>query len=169
MSATEIPSGEELAQLQERVGDTDLLAAPENWTPVSDPTVVELVRLDVHSDEKKEVVRAFMSTLKNKTVKVAKVERIQNLAMWQSFVVKRETICYRERDRNETDGDHLNKQKVIERFERCWLWHGTNADVMDKIMQQGFNRSFCGKNATMYGKGVYFARDASYSAYPTYA
>ncbi len=29
---------------------------------------------------------------------------------------------------------------------------------------QGFNRSFCGKNATMYGKGVYFARDASYSS-----
>ena len=28
---------------------------------------------------------------------------------------------------------------------------------------------FSGKNATMYGKGVYFARDASYSAYPTYA
>ena len=40
---------------------------------------------------------------------------------------------------------------------------------MDKILQQGFNRSFCGKNATRYGKGVYFARDASYSAYPTYA
>ena len=30
-------------------------------------------------------------------------------------------------------------------------------------------RSFCGKNATMYGKGVYFARDASYSAHPLYS
>ena len=36
-------------------------------------------------------------------------------------------------------------------------------------MQQGFNRSFCGKNATFYGKGVYFARDASYSTYPLYS
>merc|ERR1712226_482762 len=44
-----------------------------------------------------------------------------------------------------------------------------NVEVMDKIMQQGFNRSFCGKNATVYGKGVYFARDAAYSAYPTYS
>ena len=35
-------------------------------------------------------------------------------------------------------------------------------------MQQGFNRSFCGKNATFYGKGVYFARDAKYSTYPLY-
>lgn len=40
---------------------------------------------------------------------------------------------------------------------------------MPKIVQQGFNRSFCGKNATMYGKGVYFARDAEYSARPTYS
>ena len=35
-------------------------------------------------------------------------------------------------------------------------------------MQQGFNRSFCGKHNTLYGKGVYFARDASYSTYPLY-
>ena len=40
---------------------------------------------------------------------------------------------------------------------------------MEKIIQQGFNRSFCGKNATMYGKGVYFARDASYSSCDTYS
>ena len=33
----------------------------------------------------------------------------------------------------------------------------------------GFNRSFCGKNATVYGKGVYFARDAGYSARRTYS
>ena len=28
---------------------------------------------------------------------------------------------------------------------------------------------FCGKNMTMYGKGVYFARDASYSSSPQYS
>jgi hypothetical protein len=44
-----------------------------------------------------------------------------------------------------------------------------HGEGMDKIIQQGFNRSFCGKNATAYGRGVYFARDASYSADPTYA
>lgn len=40
---------------------------------------------------------------------------------------------------------------------------------MDKIIQQGFNRSFCGKNATAYGKGVYFARDSAYSSSRTYS
>ena len=52
---------------------------------------------------------------------------------------------------------------------RNWLFHGCSGVVTDKIVQQGFNRSFCGKNATMYGKGVYFARDASYSTYPFYS
>ena len=36
-------------------------------------------------------------------------------------------------------------------------------------MPQGFNRSFCGKNATMYGKGVYFARESEYSARTAYS
>lgn len=58
---------------------------------------------------------------------------------------------------------------MLDRFEKKWLFHGTNIEVRDKICQQGFNRSFCGKNATFYGKGVYFARDAKYSAHPTYA
>ena len=92
---------------------------------------------------------------------ISEVERIQNLSMYQSFVVKRQTILYRD-----TNGDiSPDVQKTAQqRVERCWLWHGTNAEVMDKILQQGFNRSFCGKNATFYGKGVYFARDASYSS-----
>jgi poly [ADP-ribose] polymerase 10/14/15 len=37
------------------------------------------------------------------------------------------------------------------------------------MIEQGFNRSFAGKNATAYGKGVYFARDASYSSSRTYS
>ena len=70
----------------------------------------------------------------------------------------------------ETAGvDDVNAAQIARRLERSWLWHGTNVEVMNKILQQGFNRSFCGKNATVYGKGVYFARDTSYSSYKTYA
>jgi hypothetical protein len=86
--------------------------------------------------------------------------------------VKRQTICYRETGSSGAEksaNDEMIHRQALERFERRWLWHGTNAEVMNKIMQQGFNRSFCGKNATAYGKGVYFARDAAYSAYPTYS
>jgi len=45
----------------------------------------------------------------------------------------------------------------------------TDKETADKIVVQGFNRSFCGKNATVYGQGVYFARDASYSCQTKYA
>jgi hypothetical protein len=92
--------------------------------------------------------------------------------MWQSYVVKRQTICYREtglQSGDTTANAGIIQRKALERFERRWLWHGTNLEVMDKIMQQGFNRSFCGKNATVYGRGVYFARDTSYSVYPSYS
>ena len=43
------------------------------------------------------------------------------------------------------------------------LFHGTSHDTVPLIVAGGFNRSFCGKNATVYGEGAYFARDASYS------
>ena len=52
---------------------------------------------------------------------------------------------------------------------RNWLFHGCAGDVTAKIIQGGFNRSLAGRNATMYGKGVYFARDASYSTYQRYS
>merc|ERR1712146_813658 len=44
-----------------------------------------------------------------------------------------------------------------------------DAWTLDKICATGFNRSFCGKNATMFGKGVYFARDSGYSTHTTYS
>merc|ERR1711904_320074 len=77
--------------------------------------------------------------------------------MWQSYAVKRQTIMSRDQGTSAS------------RLERRWLFHGTNLEVLDKIVQQGFNRSFCGKNATMYGKGVYFAAGSHYSARPTYS
>ncbi|MRB67718.1 hypothetical protein GH825_30620, partial [Bacillus thuringiensis] len=49
------------------------------------------------------------------------------------------------------------------------LWHGTNASAITSINNGGFKRSYCGKNATAYGQGVYFAVNVSYSASNTYS
>ena len=38
-----------------------------------------------------------------------------------------------------------------------------DAQTAEAIARTGFNRSFAGKNATRYGKGVYFHRDSGYS------
>jgi Poly(ADP-ribose) polymerase catalytic domain. len=54
-------------------------------------------------------------------------------------------------------------------LERKWLFHGTSEETIPLIVQQGFNRAFAGKNAVFYGKGVYFARDSSYSSSRTYS
>lgn len=91
-------------------------------------------------------------------------------AFIRSYVVKRQTICYRETGMHGLFSDEKDTMEAArERFEKGWLWHATAKESIDKILQQGFNRSFCGKNATMYGKGVYFARDAAYSAHTIYA
>jgi poly [ADP-ribose] polymerase 10/14/15 len=170
LNATSLPSADDLAALQKNVGDAGALAPPAHWDPIVDPSVVQRRDLKKGDPEYDAVVNAFLSTLKNRTIKNVKVERVQNLAMWQSYVVKRQTICYRETGHSNTSADaSVQQRKALERFEKSWLWHGTNPDVMEKILQQGFNRSFCGKNATMYGKGVYFARDAAYSSHKMYA
>ena len=57
---------------------------------------------------------------------------------------------------------------TVDAYERR-LFHGTNEETAHRIVAQGFNRSFCGKNATMYGKGVYFAKEAEYSARDVYS
>jgi poly [ADP-ribose] polymerase 10/14/15 len=44
------------------------------------------------------------------------------------------------------------------------LFHGTGSACISKILKQGFNRNFAGLNGSVYGMGVYFARDAAYSS-----
>ena len=44
------------------------------------------------------------------------------------------------------------------------LFHGTSPDsVVQAIFRQNFDPRLSGKNMVAYGKGSYFARDASYS------
>jgi len=167
LGKTRMPTAEDLQFIKENVGQ-HALAQPKTWIDMKDPSVAEKHPLPL-GHERNTVMDAFLKTLNRSRTQIVKVERIQNLAMWQSYVVKRQTICNRDIKKRGVADDQTQQQKQIDRFERAWLFHGTNFEVMDKILQQGFNRSFCGKNATMYGKGVYFAVESSYSACSTYA
>ena len=86
------------------------------------------------------------------------VERVQNATLWRTYTAKKQTMLARPG----ATADACERD-----FERS-LFHGTDEDTAPKIVAQGFNRSFCGKNATMYGKGVYFAKEAEYSARDIY-
>ncbi|NXD79375.1 PAR12 polymerase, partial [Halcyon senegalensis] len=50
-------------------------------------------------------------------------------------------------------------KKVNERL----LFHGTQTSFVEPICIHNFDWRICGSNGTNYGKGTYFARDASYS------
>lgn len=43
------------------------------------------------------------------------------------------------------------------------LFHGTSPDAVEAICKQNFDWRLHGKNATVYGEGSYFAKNASYS------
>ena len=149
----------------ERLSSSQILAQqlklPSTWSNVKDPVVAERVDLPTGA-ERDNVVTAFMQTLSKPSlmsggIRVVSVQRIQNVAKWRHYATMRWDVVSREGPQSQA------------RYERVWLFHGTDEDTAEKIIQQGFNRSFAGKNATAFGKGVYFARDASYSAQAQYS
>jgi len=112
-----------------------------------------LVLLD--GKERDSVVAAFMESLTNYMVTVHSVERVQNSALWDPFMAKKRSMMQRD-----SAHDH---------YEMVWLFHGTDENTVSKIVAQGFDRNFSGKNATVYGKGAYFAVDSEYSARDSYS
>lgn len=161
LSCTELANAKHLEQLQAKMGSNaaEALAAPSHWDKVRDALVAERITLP-NGPEKDAAVKEFKASLQGSGVKIVSVERVQNMAMYQSYAVKRQGMIMR--DKSKGDRSIGDKEKV-------WLFHGTAADTVPKIIQQGFSRSFAGKNATMYGKGVYFAKNSSYSASTTYS
>jgi len=81
------------------------------------------------------------------------IERIQNLNLWNCYQTKKKTM--------DAKNGHKDNEKQ--------LFHGTDADSVPHVNQNGFNRSYAGKNAVAYGKGTYFAVNACYSANDTYS
>lgn len=105
-------------------------------------------------EEKAAAVSAFTKTVTN--AEIVSVERIENPKLVEAYDAKLKEMM-------SANG------ASAEATERKWLFHGTDESTVSKIASRGFDRSFCGKDAVAFGKGVYFARDASLSANPTYA
>lgn len=141
------------------------LSAPDNWDKSRDGRV----EVSKGSAEYDEVVHYFLAALYSQrdSVEVVGVHRIQNVPLWQSFSVKKQTLKTRLSEPNARLFN--NTDMSPEGLERRWLFHGTNHSVIPQIEMQGFNRSFAGKNAVAYGRGCYFSRDASYSAHEKYS
>ncbi len=126
---------------------------PEHWAPGTQKSVP----LDPTDAEYRKVVAFFMSSAGD-GFSVKGVERLQNKGQWDIYQFRKRQMEERKAP-SSTDRGADEKQ----------LFHGTDETTARKIVDYAFNRSFCGKNATVYGHGVYFARDARYSTDDTYS
>jgi hypothetical protein len=145
------PASSPAAMLEEAAAAPKFL--PAHWDTNAKMDPVAVVPVPTGSTEFTFVQAEFSKTAQGCTI--VGVERIQNKTLWNRYCICRETM-------NE-------RAPPSARAREMRLFHGTKADSMDKINVQGLNRAFAGQNATSLGKGVYFARDASYSAQDTYS
>uniref|UniRef100_A0A2K6MCQ0 Poly [ADP-ribose] polymerase n=1 Tax=Rhinopithecus bieti TaxID=61621 RepID=A0A2K6MCQ0_RHIBE len=115
----------------------------------------KLEHLAESTGEFREVVQAFYDTLDtaHSSIRIIRVERVSHPLLQQQYELYRERLLQR------------CERRPVEQV----LYHGTTAPAVPDICAHGFNRSFCGRNATVYGKGVYFARRASLSVQDRYS
>ncbi|XP_073506587.1 protein mono-ADP-ribosyltransferase PARP12-like [Phyllobates terribilis] len=122
-------------------------STPEHWDKGQLPEVgYKLVRLSSSSEEYKKIYAMFSRTLPNQQIQ--SIERIQNPALWEVYQWQKGQMKTR------SGGREVDERQVF---------HGTSSGLIDAICQQNFDWRICGAHGTSYGKGSYFARDASYS------
>ncbi|XP_046551754.1 uncharacterized protein LOC124261477 [Haliotis rubra] len=122
---------------------------PSNWAPLDRYQDSEKVELDASSDEFTTVMSSIYKTLSAERCQVQRLYRLQNALLWHNFLSMRKT---------------LQMSHSTESIDQRQLFHGTDTlDVVNNICINNFDFRVSGKNATVYGKGAYFARDAKYS------
>uniref|UniRef100_A0AAR2ILD6 Poly [ADP-ribose] polymerase n=1 Tax=Pygocentrus nattereri TaxID=42514 RepID=A0AAR2ILD6_PYGNA len=126
---------------------TAVINPPATWTKM-DGKDLEIIALPPGSPEYKKIEKDFVRSSKHQDI-----HRIQNQPQWQRYSVLKQAV------------DKKYPKQTNERF----LYHGTTKDICQKINKNGFNRSFCGRNAVVHGDGTYFAREAWYSCQDQYS
>ncbi|NWQ77739.1 PAR12 polymerase, partial [Columbina picui] len=120
---------------------------PSHWDPSALPDVgYKAVEISKTSSEYHKIKQLFQVTMGS--FSVIKIQRIQNPSLWKVFQWQKEQM------KRENGGKEVDEKL---------LFHGTKSSLMDAICFHNFDWRICGTNGTNYGKGIYFARDASYS------
>lgn len=122
---------------------------PDYWDDMPANTSLHVVDIQPSSIEYQDVLKSFEKTIvtqaslgqvghivrapgvPNAYNSIIKIQRIQNLVLFAQYIAKK-----KEMDKRNPTG-HQNEMQ---------LFHGTAPDTCLKINQQGFNRSFSGKN-----------------------
>ncbi|XP_068017174.1 protein mono-ADP-ribosyltransferase PARP10 isoform X2 [Melanerpes formicivorus] len=112
---------------------------------------VRLLSLSEDSEEFAATVCQFYQSLEEQhgRISIVRVQKLIHPLLYQQYQLKKGSVA-----RECAPGT------VVERV----LFHGTTEGCSREICLHGFNRSFCGRNGTLYGLGVYFAVSAALSA-----
>lgn len=115
----------------------------------------EATKVDEESDEFQNVVKQFYETIQeyHSKIRIIQVEKLMNKLLYNQYKLKKASVLQR---------------ATYPQIERI-LYHGTSESSVKEICVHGFNRSFCGKNATVYGQGVYFAVNSALSVQDQYS
>ena len=131
-------------------GQSEECKQPSHWFPMNDQFV--LAELQPSDKEWIEVSQKFAGTMGS--TKIRSIKRIQNLKFWRDYNrEKKDLIMSRKRS------------GLIEEIKEELLWHGTrNNDP--KLIYQANEESFdlVYSNDGLWGRGLYFAVNAKYSA-----
>ena len=156
---------------------------PSNWDEIQDDKEAVRVHVKKDSSEFDEVAKKFLATAGGITVQqIVSIVRIQNPRIYKFYAKEKDRLEKKRATALANQGHGYGVE---------WnLWHGTSEEIIQLIVTKGFNRSYAGKNgksfpllfmsALLYisfclavgkklGQGVYFAKDAQYSARPGYA
>ncbi|KAL2080281.1 hypothetical protein ACEWY4_024074 [Coilia grayii] len=155
MQEINVASGKSVAIARKLLSAADLttVVPEEEFSLLS--SLPDVCRVDESSDEFQDVVKEFYDSIQefHNKVKIVKVEKLMNALLYNQYKLKKASML-----QNSTDPQ-------VERT----LFHGTSETSVKEICIHGFNRSFCGKNATVYGQGVYFAVNSALSVSDTYS
>ncbi|XP_077326788.1 protein mono-ADP-ribosyltransferase TIPARP-like [Lithobates pipiens] len=123
---------------------------PKTWI-ITNRNIIYEKSLVTHTDsEYAYIYTYFHKTMAESKYVILEVFRIQNYFQWIKYSQKKKFMQSMLRE---------TKDGCLERY----LFHGTKSNHIEAIFNQNFDPRVSGKNGTLYGKGSYFAKDASYS------
>ncbi|KAK3603835.1 hypothetical protein CHS0354_042842 [Potamilus streckersoni] len=126
---------------------------PSSWVPWDLAHKFELVKLQQDSTEFKGVEDSFFTTLFRSKFRINNICRVQNMDLWTAYCGQKKSMK-----------GNLERCGQAKNVDERKLFHGTDSlDSVRGICTNCFDFRVCGKNGTVYGKGAYFACDASYS------
>ena len=123
---------------------------PPHWSPMTDKQFL-MVELQPNGTEWKDVSTRFSATMGS--VRIRSIKRIQNLKFWRDYIREKKDLS----DKHKKAGLKTDIQEAL-------LWHGTRTTDPKIIYQdeeESFNLNY--SNDGMWGRGLYFAVNASYS------